>query len=57
MRISKHRLIAHDATETKVTQLNVLISVKEYIARLEISVQNLVALFSHMTFKQGERQL
>ena len=57
MRISKHGLIAHDATKTKVTQLNVLISVKEYIARLEISVQNLVALFSHMTFKQGERQL
>ena len=57
MRISKHGLIAHDATETKVTQLNVLISVKEYIAWLEISVQNLVALFSHMTFKQGERQL
>ena len=57
MSVSKHGLIAHDATETKVTQLNVLISVKEYIARLEISMKNLVALFSHMTFKQGKRQL
>ncbi len=48
MRVSKHRLVPHYTTQAEVTKFDILIGVKEYITRLEISMKNFVSIFSHM---------
>ena len=44
MSIRKHRLITHDPTQPKVTQLHIALAIDEDIARLQVSMQYLTVL-------------
>lgn len=48
MGIGIHWLISHHSTQTEISQFNIIIRIKEYIARFKVSMKNSRALFLSM---------
>ena len=57
MGVSKDGLVSHDARQSKITQLHILVLVEKDIARLQVPMQNLVALLAPMALQQSQSQL
>ena len=57
MRVRKDRLVTHHAGKTEISEFDRIVSVEEYVSRLQVSVQDFGFVLASMALKQRTRQL